>query len=118
MKFKLLTAIAFFIFNSSFAKEYSCPKIPAGEYVSFIDTHNDWYIYAMQIDTNQTIMEFKVNSNVVWDELSIEPLLNADGSKSNLISCASNAGNHLVSIMVTVPESFCSLKNNAVFNCN
>ena len=62
-------------------------------------------------------MNFKINKINYWNKQSIEPLQNHDGSYSNLITCSSNESNFDAHVMLTVPESYCSFKDNNSFNC-
>ncbi|MGY3804186.1 hypothetical protein ACWNT8_09015 [Pigmentibacter ruber] len=109
----LLTLIPTF----STAKEYICPALPAGNYVSVVDTLNDWYIYATEKNNNTTKMDFKVNNITHWNKLSIEPLQDLNGTYINLITCSSTEENFYAHIMLTVPESNCYFKDKNTFNC-
>lgn len=118
MHYKILTfLIALKMVSFANAIQYTCPKVTAGNYVSIIDSVNQWHLYATDINTNQTIMLFSVKNNLIWQGRSIEPLSNKDGSFSNLISCATNVGNYFVNVMLTVPETTCEFSSNHNFTC-
>lgn len=118
MKLKFLAAVSFFILNTTYAREYTCPKMGAGEYISIIDTIDKWYLYSTSKNTNETIMIFTIKNDIFWQGRSIEPLINKDETTSNLISCSADLGTHFVNIMLTVPESTCHFADNNIFSCH
>ncbi|WGL59475.1 hypothetical protein QEJ31_13170 [Pigmentibacter sp. JX0631] len=114
----LLTLFSLFpLIATATTKEYKCPALPAGNYVSIMDTMNEWFIYATEKTSDLTVMNFKVNKIVHWNKKSIEPLQNEDGTYSNLLTCSSNEGSFYAHVMLTVPENHCKFKDNNAFNC-
>lgn len=118
MKLNNILILLLLVPTFSTAKDYICPTLPAGNYVSVVDTLNDWYIYATEKNSDLTMITFQVNKVTHWNKLTIEPLQNPDGSYSNLLTCSSNEKNFYAHIMLTVSESNCYFKDKNTFDCH
>ncbi|MGY3804187.1 hypothetical protein ACWNT8_09020 [Pigmentibacter ruber] len=113
----IFIAILISYHSCSFSKEYRCPDISKGTYSLNINKYGNWSFYATQKNSKNSLNNFFIDTKVVWERKTIEPIEYVESNLNNVISCYSYEDNFTIQAILLIPERSCHFKENNIFCC-